>query len=77
MTIELTTSDLRAESLRDLRDAEVQLPGDPGYDAARMPWNVAVDQRPAAVATPEFRAMRGWHQFAPQVRSRTQVIVPV
>ena len=32
---------------------------------------------PDAIATPEFRAMRGWHQFAPHVRSRTQVIVPV
>jgi signal transduction histidine kinase len=31
----------------------------------------------AAVATPEFRAMRGWYQFAPHVRSSTQVIVPV
>ena len=30
----------------------VHLPGDPGYDGARMPWNVAVDQRPAAVAVP-------------------------
>jgi len=30
----------------------VHLPGDPGYDAARLPWNVAVDQRPAAVAVP-------------------------
>lgn len=32
---------------------------------------------PGAVTTPEFRAMRGWYQFAPHVRSRTQVIVPV
>jgi len=32
---------------------------------------------PGATATPEFKAMRGWHQFAPHVRSRTQVIVPV
>ena len=32
---------------------------------------------PDAVATPEFRAMRGWYQYAPHVRSRTQVIVPV
>jgi len=32
---------------------------------------------PAAVTTPEFRAMRGWYQFAPHIRSRTQVIVPV
>jgi hypothetical protein len=29
---------------------------------------------PQAVETPEFRAMRGWYQFAPQVRSRTQVV---
>jgi hypothetical protein len=31
---------------------------------------------PAAVTTPEFKAMRGWYQFAPHVRSRTQVVVP-
>lgn len=30
----------------------VHLPGDEGYDVARVPWNVAVDQRPAAVAVP-------------------------
>ncbi|GAB2466086.1 FAD-binding oxidoreductase [Xylanimonas ulmi] len=30
----------------------VHLPGDPGYDAARTPWNLTVDQRPAAVAEP-------------------------
>jgi hypothetical protein len=30
---------------------------------------------PGAIATPEFKAMRGWYQFAPHVRSRTQVIV--
>jgi hypothetical protein len=32
---------------------------------------------PEATATPEFQAMRGWHHFAPHVRSRTQTIVPV
>jgi hypothetical protein len=31
---------------------------------------------PSVIATPEFQAMRGWYQFAPHVRSRTQVIVP-
>lgn len=31
-------------------------PDDAGYDAARLPWNVAVDQRPAAVATPTTTA---------------------
>jgi len=30
---------------------------------------------PEATATPEFQAMRGWHQFAPHVRSRTQTVV--
>jgi FAD/FMN-containing dehydrogenase len=28
-------------------------PGDPGWDEARQAWNLAVDQRPAAVALPE------------------------
>ena len=30
---------------------------------------------PEAVATAEFQAMRGWYQFAPHVRSRTQVVM--
>jgi hypothetical protein len=30
---------------------------------------------PGAIATPEFQAMRGSYQFAPHVRSHTQVIV--
>lgn len=38
--------------LRGLCGGAVHLPGDAGYDAARAPWNVAVDQRPAAVAYP-------------------------
>jgi FAD/FMN-containing dehydrogenase len=47
-----TPTSLRAESLRGLCDGGVHLPGDPGYDAARLPWNAALDQRPAAVAQP-------------------------
>ena len=27
-------------------------------------------------STPEFQAMRGWYEFSPHVRSRTQTIVP-
>src|SRR4051794_24538918 len=42
----------KAFLLRGLCAGAVHLPGDPGYDEARMPWNVAVDQRPAAVAYP-------------------------
>ena len=41
-----------AAAVREAAPGCVVLPGDPGYDAARIPWNVAVDQRPAAVATP-------------------------
>ena len=32
---------------------------------------------PDAIATPEFQAMRGWYQFAPHVRSRTQAVVQI
>ncbi|MBD8870525.1 FAD-binding oxidoreductase [Nocardioides donggukensis] len=42
-----------AESLRGLCGGRVHLPGEPGYDAARAAWNLAVDQRPAAVALPQ------------------------
>ena len=42
------SADQPARTLR----RRVHLPGDPGYDAARIPWNLAVDQRPAAVAIP-------------------------
>jgi FAD/FMN-containing dehydrogenase len=39
-------------ALRDLCGGAVALPGDDGYDAARQGFNLAVDQRPAAVAYP-------------------------
>jgi len=32
-------------------------------------------ESPAATTTPEFQAMRGWYQFAPHIRSRTQTVV--
>lgn len=39
------------------------LPDDAGYDAASQPWNLAVEQRPAAVAVPadvdDLRALVG------------------
>jgi FAD/FMN-containing dehydrogenase len=31
----------------------VLVPGDPGWDTARRPWNLRVDQRPAAIVEPE------------------------
>jgi hypothetical protein len=62
MTIELDTQsptpavNEAASPLRGLLDGRVHLPGDPGYDAARVAWNLAVDQRPAAVALPRTAA---------------------
>jgi len=43
-------------SLRTSLGGLVSLPGDEGYDRSRTPWNLAVDQRPAAVATPSSAA---------------------
>lgn len=47
-----TTRPAPAEDLRGLCGGRVHLPGDPAYDVHRVPWNLAVDQRPAAVAFP-------------------------
>ena len=52
MSIHLTPTDRRATTLAGLCDGAVHLPGDAAYESARLPWNVAVDQRPAAVALP-------------------------
>jgi FAD/FMN-containing dehydrogenase len=41
-----------AEALRGLAGGAVHLPGGPLYDEARMPWNLQVDEHPAAVAYP-------------------------
>jgi FAD/FMN-containing dehydrogenase len=50
---------LRAPDVRDLQEriaGEVFVPGDEGWDEARLAWNLAVDQRPAAVAVPATAA---------------------
>ncbi|MGZ4638646.1 MAG: FAD-binding oxidoreductase [Actinomycetes bacterium] len=47
-----TPADARTDGLRQLCGGAVHRRGDAGYDDARVPWNVAVDQRPAAVAYP-------------------------
>lgn len=48
----MSTTTLSADPLRGLCGGGVHLPGDPAYDAARAPWNLAADLRPAAVALP-------------------------
>lgn len=40
------------DAVRPLLTGALLLPNDPGYDVARQPWNLAVDQRPDAVAIP-------------------------
>ena len=61
MTMELSLDPAASPAayLRGLCGGNLHLPGDPGYDAARLPWNVAVDQRPAAVAFPRTAAEVG------------------
>lgn len=56
MSSTITPAQPAAEGLRGLCAGAVHLPGDLGYDLARMPWNVAFDQRPAAVAYPASTA---------------------
>src|SRR5204863_6714880 len=42
--------------LRSLLTGDFVVPGDPDWDTARRAWNLAVDQRPAAVVLPESAA---------------------
>jgi hypothetical protein len=44
---------LDVSPLRRLLDGDIVAPGDNNWDEARLAWNLAVDQRPAAVALPE------------------------
>ena len=48
-----TSAGLDAGTLREQLKGAVTVPGDVGWDAARQAWNLAVDQRPVAVAEPE------------------------
>jgi hypothetical protein len=53
MTIRAASADHLASRLRSRLDGRVFGPQDPGWDEARRPWNLAVDQRPALVVRPE------------------------
>ena len=50
-TVRESSTELR--TLRALSSGSVIAPDDHGYDEARMAWNLAADQRPAAVVLPE------------------------
>ena len=47
---------LDLSALRARVTGDIVLPGDGGWDAARLAWNLAVDQHPAMVALPETAA---------------------
>lgn len=51
-----TDKHLDADALRASLEGELRLPGEPGWDEARAAWNLAVDQRPAAVVLAEGSA---------------------
>jgi FAD/FMN-containing dehydrogenase len=51
LTTDTTSSQIHA--VRARMTGELVLRGDPDWDEARRAWNLAVDQRPAAVALPE------------------------
>jgi FAD/FMN-containing dehydrogenase len=52
----LTTTSSIFERLSTSLDGELVLPSDPAWDEARTAWNLAVDQRPAAVVLAESAA---------------------
>ncbi|MFF2371535.1 FAD-binding protein [Agromyces sp. NPDC058110] len=47
--VELPTREEAFAELAARLDGRLSVPGDPGWDADRLAWNLAVDQRPAAV----------------------------
>ncbi|TFB50292.1 FAD-binding oxidoreductase [Cryobacterium tagatosivorans] len=51
-----TEMDPNLRTLAATLDGRLVLPGDADWDTARMPWNLAVDQQPAAVAIPAASA---------------------
>jgi FAD/FMN-containing dehydrogenase len=52
----LPTTETILERLGASLDGELVLPGEPGWDEARTAWNLALDQRPAAVVVAESTA---------------------
>jgi hypothetical protein len=56
------------------RDASVTDHGEKSSDGAKVYTALYELSGPEAMDTPEFQAMRGWYQFAPHIKARTQVV---
>ena len=54
--VQMTTTLVDVRPLRAQLEGDVVAPEDEGWDEARLAWNLAIDQRPAAVALPESAA---------------------
>ncbi len=54
-------------------DAQLTVKGERSLSSTRSYVAVYELSGPEALETPEFRAMRGWYQFAKHITSRTQV----
>ena len=85
MTTLTLTPDLDAAELRGQVAGDVVFPGDPGWDEARLAWNLAADQRPgvvvyaesaedvAAVVTSRGCAATAWRRRGPGTTPRASV----
>jgi hypothetical protein len=75
MNITDTVARRDLEGLRAAVTGQVLVPGDPGYDQARQPWNRAVDLRPAVVV--QARSAADVVQAVRYARAREMRIAPL
>lgn len=66
---------LRGRRYVSAGDATSMDRGQRGATARKVYTTVYALSGPEALRTPEFQAMRGWHDFAPRVVSRSQVFM--
>ncbi len=64
---------LRGQRYLAARPANLTDHGTFASDEARTYVTIYELASPEALDTPEFQAMRGWYQFVPHIKARTQV----
>ncbi len=65
----------RGQRYVSVGDVSESIEGRREKTAKRIYTTVYEIDGPEAITTPEFQAMRGWYQFTPHVRSRTQTVI--